>query len=148
MRRLARSGGLHDTLQPAAERRPVGPAHLEVARLPAGVGEDLLAVQVEVVLRLRRHEARKFLLQQRPAVEAQQAGGGQIGLVDDALGVEGQVADRREVVEPGEAVARVFQFQLDAAQFLVLDFQFRLMHLQLVDQLPHIPDGHWGSRLR
>ncbi len=64
---------------------------------------------------------------------AQEAGGGQIGLMNDSLGVEGKVTDRCRVVELAEPIAGVLQIQLGSSQFVILHFQLDLVNFQFVD---------------
>ena len=55
-------------------------------------------------------------------------------LLDRPVAIEGQVADRREVVEVGVARQAVLHLVASPLEFLVLQLQLDLVHLQLVDQ--------------
>ncbi len=69
---------------------------------------------------------------QRPALDSQERGGGEVRLLDGTGGREGQISDGGEVVEVHEAVTGCLQRDLNLPQFLVLDLQLDLMDLEFV----------------
>ena len=78
-------------------------------------------------------------LDQSGPFDPQQAGRGEVGLADQSLAVEGQVAHRGEIVE----VAVFFQPRLRLVpgllEFLVLHLQLDLVDLQFVNQALESP---------
>ena len=93
-------------------------------------------------------------LDQRGAGGSQQAGPSQVGVGNRSLTVEGQIADRREIVE----IAVFFKSRLHLvsgfAELLVLQLQLHLVDLQLVEQpqsagvgLQRLSDGLLTLRL-
>ena len=52
--------------------------------------------------------------------------------------VEVYIANRRKVVELRVLITRGFQFGLSFPQLAVLNLQFNLMHLQIVNQAPQL----------
>lgn len=77
-------------------------------------------------------------------IKTQKVRGGQIGFAHHAPRVEGQIPDGCHVVEMGKTVARGFEVELEAAQFLVLHFQFGLMDTQLVNEPLRIRIDRFG----
>ena len=66
------------------------------------------------------------------AVGVEQLGPGEVDFLNEAVFVEGDVAQRGEVVEIDVAVAIGFEMPLRRPQLLVLLFQFALMDFDLV----------------
>ena len=70
--------------------------------------------------------------QQPPTRNAQQIGARKIHPADGAVAAEIKIADRRKIVEVGEALQSGFVFGLAPAQFLVLYLQLELVDFQFM----------------
>ena len=141
-------GGLAfgDVAQDEAHRRAAGAVQLRlkqraVAALHGHFHRAFAALLLHAQEKLRparlvlgRDQGSEAALQEVPAFVPQQRGGGEIHLLDHAIGIEGEIADRGEIVEIEIAVARRLQIALHQAQGLVLGLQFDLPHLQFVQQ--------------
>ena len=140
----------HDTLHPSAiilqgccgrehdpERRAVRFNHLQLAYLWISRRDNLFAVQVKQVLGRLGNIPADLLFYQAVSGCPQQRGSGDVGLCDHAMFVDGAVAHGGHVVQVKVARFGLVQLNLCTPQFVVLHLQFNLMHLQLVQRLPH-----------
>ncbi len=89
---------------------------------------------VEDVLVLGKDEASQRLPGQIASGHAEQTGPREVGLQDQTLFADGEVAHRRKIVKIKIPCPRGFEFALRPPQLLVLHLQFELMHLQFVEQ--------------
>jgi hypothetical protein len=87
-------------------------------------------------------ETGQSLLRQETALDPEQGGRREIGLLDHTRLAQREIADGRELVEIEVARVQERQFVLCAVQFLVLQFQLDLMHAQFMDQ----PLGRLGCQ--
>ena len=124
-------------------RLELGPAVLAVllpepqlTHLRCACFEELLAVTVVDVLVLADDEPGQRLLDQRTSCHAQKVGGGEVGLDDQPLLAEREVAHRRQIVQIEIPRPRGLQLHLGPAQFLVLHLQLNLVHPEIVQQRP------------
>src|SRR5215472_14150490 len=106
------------------------PAHEQIAGVDMTSDKNLLAMQKKGALRIARDEVAKFLPQEFLANHTKHFCRGKIGFENHSLVVQGQVADRREIVEVAETIACLGQVNLCLAQLLVLRLQLDLMQLQ------------------
>ena len=111
--------------------------HLQFKGLRLAIGEHALVVQVIRVLVGLDDEAGDALARQRAAGQAQQLGGGEVCLLNQAVFIDRAIRHRGEVIQVEIALARCIQIKLGAAQLFVLHLQFNLVHLQLMHRLPH-----------
>ena len=72
------------------------------------------------------------------ALDSDQAGPGEIDKLDDAVFGEGEITDRREIVEVGVILQRHLQIVPGLPQLGVLQFEFHLMNLQFVEHPPGV----------
>lgn len=87
------------------------------------------------------HAHGKGFAAQFGAADAEHVRAFEIGFEDDAPGIEGEIAGRGEIVEAGVAVPGLGQFDLGAAQLLVLQLKFNLVDPQLVDKAGQVGVG-------
>ena len=73
------------------------------------------------------------------ALDSEQDGAGQINVEDGAFGVDGDVANRREVIDVGITRTQGIGFVVGDTKFFVVHFQFDLMDLEFVHQMFGIP---------
>ena len=92
----------------------------------------------------RANEAGEGLLDQFAPTAAEQRREGEIGFQDQTLGVDGAIADRREIIEVEVTLLRPREFRLGAEQFFVLHLQLELMDAHLME---HAPQGLGGDDL-
>ena len=126
---LARRNGC---LHPCRERRAVFSRQTQFERLRCACLEQFLALQVVIVRVFTGDKAAERLPDQGAACNPQQIGAGKIRFEDQSVFVQREIAHRRQVVQVEITCARSFQRFLRAAQFVVLQLQFDLMHLQIV----------------
>ena len=88
------------------------------------------------------------MFHQRSALGAQQVRAGEIRLENQSGFVQREIADRRQIVQVEVARTRGLDPGLRLAQFLVLQFQFDLMHLQFVEQTLRIGRQECGQVLQ
>ena len=119
------------------ERTAGAVEHAQVAGRRAAGLHQLLALAVVGVLVDACDEAGQRLREQSAAGHAQQRGGGQVGLHDQAVVGHGAVAHRRQFVQIEPALAGCFELVFGPAQFFVLHLQFDLVHRQFVQQALH-----------
>ena len=81
---------------------------------------------------LARNEARKAPMQQFPTLHSQQCRGGKVGLCDNALVGEGEIADRGELIKVEETVAAFLQINQRPPNIFILHLQFDPMHLEFM----------------
>src|SRR5450759_5212945 len=98
----------------------------------AGLLEPPLVQVVHIAIG-REDEGAERLPDEQLPLHAQQEGGGQVGVADDALVAQGEVAHRRQVEELEVLRALLLQLEPGAAQLLVLHLELDLVHAQLVD---------------
>lgn len=91
-----------------------------------------------VIPALVANKARKAPLDQRAPQLTEQRGTGKIDFDNKAIGVQGEIADRRKLVQIHVSIARRLERRLRPAQILVLHLQFDLMHLQFVHKIGRI----------
>ncbi len=77
----------------------------------------------------------KVLPQQGALLYAQHPGQGQVGLPDEAPVIQGDIADRGQIVQVGIPLLALGQGLLRLPQRLILHFQFDLVNLEFIDQL-------------
>jgi hypothetical protein len=100
-----------------------------------------------------RHVLAEWIPGQRVSVGAQQLGAGQVDFLDVTILVQGDVAQRGEIVEIDVAIAVGFQTSLGLLQFLVLRLQFPLLgakcllHLLAIDGVMDGPSDGRGVGL-
>ena len=75
------------------------------------------------------------------AAHPQHGCAGEVGLLDQAMLAERQVAQRGEVIEVSQLGSGGFPLDAGPLELLVLDLQLNLVHPQLVDQ-PLGGDAH------
>jgi hypothetical protein len=75
---------------------------------------------------------------QESAGDIQELAAGKVDVIDAAAPVQGDVSQRREVVQIGIAIARLFQPLLGLAQLLVLHLQLDLLDFEVVGELLHL----------
>jgi len=80
----------------------------------------------------------KSLPDQFPPRHAHQIGGGGVGLHDQALRIEGDIAHGCQVEDMEIARPLGFQRRLHPPQFLILHFQFDLVDAQFVESRPQV----------
>ena len=116
------------------EDRTILPDQPQLALLAFAGRPEVPLVQVVNVLVRLEDEAADRLLEQRAAGRAQQAGGGGVGLQDQPLLGQGDVAHRGQVIKV--EIARPFGFdqRLRRAQFLVLHLQLDLVYLKFMEK--------------
>ena len=95
---------------------------------------------VDVLIR-RKDKAGQGMLDQGASRHTQHVSGSEIGLQDQPLLADGEIAHRRQIVQIEIPRPGSFQFFLCPAHFLVLYRKLDLMHPQLVDQLPRLFGG-------
>ncbi len=111
---------------------PLGAAgaetHFEVVGIlrPQSAGQDGGAAGVE--------QRRQFAADQVTALHIEQAAPLEIDLADEAAGVEGEIADRGELVQLAVAVAGLLEALPGLAQLFVLRLEFHLIDAELVDE--------------
>jgi hypothetical protein len=82
-------------------------------------------------------EAMKTCVDQVSPRHSQKLGSGKIHFLNDSLAVECQIADGRKVIELGVSAPGFLQGQLASPELLVLNLQFRLVDVHLVQQFEH-----------
>ena len=87
-------------------------------------------------------------LQQAGSFDPQQAGRGEVRLLNRPLTVEGQVAHRGEIVEVAVLLQPRLHLVPGVLEFLVLHLQLDLVDLQFVDHAPQVGVGLVRSRFR
>ena len=125
-----RNGCLH----PCREGRTVFSRHAQFERLRCACLEELLAMQVVVVGVFANDKAAQWLLGQSAPRDPQQGSAGEIRFEDQSVFVQSEIPYRRQIVEVKVASTRGFERVLRLAQFLVLQLEFNLVHLQIVEQ--------------
>ena len=125
----------HHRLHLRPERRGVFSQHAQLEHLRRAGFHQPFAGAVVNVLIFGGDKAGQRLFQQRRFGGPEQAGAGQIGLQDQPVFGERQIADRRQVEQIEIAGPRRFQLLLGAAQFLILHLQFNLVNLEFVQRL-------------
>ena len=119
-----------------------------LARLGFAALEELFAATVVDVRVFCENEPGEWLLDQRAPGHTQQGSGGEVGLQDQAVIAEGDIADRRQVVEIEIACPHGVQFHLRPPQIFVLHLQLDLVYAQVVQDLSgvRLGLGHPGHR--
>ena len=130
-----------DHLETGPEKRAVRLEQAQFASLRRAVGQEFLPRQIKDVLIFRKNDAAERKRGKLFAGHCEQVGRGEVGFKDDVVVVERDVADGGEIEE--FEVARAFDVDrgLQAAQFLVLHFQFDLVHEEFVQCLLGIHAG-------
>ena len=98
----------------------------------AGLLEHPLVEVVNIAIG-REDEGAERLPDEQLSLHIQQVRGRQVGVADDALVAQGEVAHWRQVEELEVLLALHLQLELGAAQLLVLHLELDLVHAQLVD---------------
>jgi len=93
----------------------------------------------------RRQLGNEWFSQKPSPFSTQHDGRRQIEIENFAFGVEGQITDRREIIEVCIAVTGFFQPRLGFAQFAVLDLQFDLVHMKFVQQELYFIEALFGG---
>ena len=88
------------------------------------------------------NEAGQPLPGQRDPGHTQQGRGSKIGIDDEPLFADGDIAHLRQVVEIEITRLRINQFSLRPAQRIVLHFQLDLVDPQLVERMPGLFERH------
>ncbi len=127
---IFRGGGLNT--RPELEVVPT--LHLEFAYLRRTRFKEFFAVKIVDVLVFLDDEPCQRLRGQSVSRHSQQGGSGEVGLHDQTILAEGEVADRRQFVEFEVALPQGLNLRLRPPQLLILHLQFDLVHPQLVEQ--------------
>ncbi len=114
-----------------------------LADLFSGPGEDLFQEGQKDRLARRGHKTRQAPVDEPGPFHAEQGGSRQVHLQDPALFIQGEIADRGEIVEVGVFLQQRLHPVPGFLELGVLHLQFDLVDLQFVEQ----PLGV-GCRLR
>ena len=122
------------------QRAPVAAGKPQIERLPICAGLRLAPHRAHekampAIPVLVGDKACKAPLDQRPPHLAEQRGTGKIDSGNKTVGVQGEIADRRKLVQIDIPIARNLERRLRPSQLLVLNLQLDLMHLQFVHKI-------------
>jgi len=92
-------------------------------------------VGVKHLLGFRGQVGHERLVPEIGPFHAEHARPGEIDVQDQSVGIKGEVADRREVIQLAVALLDALHLLLALAEFLVLQFQFDLVNGKLMEQL-------------
>jgi hypothetical protein len=103
---------------------------------------------MKILLRFFGDEAMKATMDQVSACRPQELGSGKVHLLNDPFASEGQIADRRKIIEFGVSPLGFLQRSLAPLELLVLDLQFCLIDVHLMEQLEEITFSCFVDRPR
>jgi hypothetical protein len=90
----------------------------------------------------------KGIIGQLLPLDPQQLGAGEIYLPDHPVGIKGEIADRRIVIEFGILVPGQLKLLLGSAQFRILHLQLDLVDLKFMGQPYRFSLCRWMERIR
>jgi hypothetical protein len=129
-------------IDPRPEVAGIGAQKSDFAGLGLAGLEQLLAALVEDVLVLLEDDPRKGPLDKCAPGHAQHGCDREVGLQDQALFADRQIARGGELVQVEIARPRGLQPRVRLAQFVVLHLELDLMHPQFMEKLPHLSRRH------
>jgi len=107
----------------------------QVVRLPFAGLHELSVVQIVAIPVLVVDIPAERLCNQNAPWLTQEGFGGEVGLPDQSLFVDGHIADRRQVIEVEIAFPRCLKFFPALSEFLVPRLQFNVIDPQFVEPL-------------
>ena len=112
----------------------------------AGAGKDRLQKGRESRPARQIHKTSQRLVDQSGALDTKQGGAGQIDFQNQPFLIDGEVADGREIIEVEIGFQQRFHLVARRLQLGILQFEFELMNLQLMEKPMGIGLRAWQHR--
>src|SRR5215510_10873573 len=118
-----------------------GAKEAEIADLSCACPEHFAPMLRKGDLLARLKKPDKRLTNQLSSRDAQQHAGTQIRFPDHSFPIECDMAGGSKVIQFRVSVTCRLQLELGSPELLILHFQFNLIDVEILDQLPQVPEA-------